>query len=81
MAKKKITNDYPFYTALREFYLENKKIIRKSYKQITKKILDFNDKEINPSVFLRTPQFETFEMYVFLKEFLHNEHMTNIFAD
>ena len=73
MAKKKVTNDYPFYQALREFYIGSKGAIRKHFKEVTKKILDFNDKSKNPNAFLRKPQFEALEMYVFVKEYLNNQ--------
>lgn len=81
MAKKKVSNDYPFYQALREFYFENKGKIRKHFKEASKKILDFNDKDKNPYSFLRVPQFQALEMYVFVKEFLNNEKVKDMFAD
>lgn len=81
MAKKKVSNDYPFYQALREFYVENKGMIRKHFKEVSKKILDFNDKDKNPYSFLRVPQFQALEMYVFVKEFLNNEKVKDMFAD
>lgn len=81
MAKKKVSNDYPFYQALREFYIENKSKIRKHFKEVTKKILDFNDKDKNPYSFLRVPQFQALEMYVFVKEFLDNQKVKDMFAD
>jgi len=81
MAKKKISNDYPFYGALRAYYLEFKPNIRRYYKDLTKKILDYNDKSINSHTFLREPQFEALEMYVFIKEYLNNEKMFNLFAE
>lgn len=82
MAKRKTTtNDYPFYEALREFYIENKGLIRRHFKDASKKILDFNDKSKNPNAFLRTPQFEALEMYVFIKEYLDNDKIKNLFAD
>ena len=81
MAKKKILADYPFYGALRWFYLEKKGLIKRNYKDITRKFLDYNDKTKNPDAFLRTPQFEALEMYIFIKEFLGNAKMKNIFSD
>ena len=70
MAKKKVSNDYPFYQALREFYSENKGKIRKHFKEASKKILDFNDKEKNPRAFLRVPQFQALEMYKYGKQWV-----------
>ena len=70
-----------FYEGLRWYYLKNKGKIRKNYKRITLKLLDYNDRSVNPEAFLRPPQFEAFEMYVFVKEFLGNEPMYKIFDD
>ena len=70
---KDFSSSFPFFEALKEFYLENKGKIRRNYKSITKKYLDYNDIEINPNAFLRKPQFEALEMYVFLKEFMDNK--------
>ncbi len=81
MEKKKILADYPFYQALRWFYEEKKGVIKRNYKDITRKFLDYNDSNKNPNAFLRRPQFEALEMYVFIKEFLANAKMKNIFAD
>lgn len=79
MAKKKIANlDFTFFTFLKMFYDSNKKNIRKNYKLLTKKFLDFNDTD-NTKAFLRRPQFEALEMYVFLKEFLDNKSVYEIF--
>lgn len=68
-----------FFQALNYFYITNKKEIRRKYKDLTKKYLDYNDKESNPDAFLRTPQFEALEMYVFLKEFMNNDSVSEIF--
>lgn len=70
-----------FFQALKFFYDTNKKVIKKSYKDLTKKYLDYNDKECNPDAFLRKPQFEALEMYVFIKEFLNNQSVSEIFKD
>lgn len=72
---------WAFYEQLRHYYLQNKGRIRNNYKQITKKLLDYNDRSVTPGAFLRPPQFEAFEMYVFVKEFLGNEPMYRIFDD
>lgn len=77
---KDFSSSFPFFEALKEFYLENKGKIRRNYKSITKKYLDYNDIEINPNAFLRKPQFEALEMYVFLKEFMDNKHVHDIFS-
>ena len=43
--------------------------------------LAYNDKKQNPDAFLRTPQFEALEMYVFIKEFMGNKQVYEIFDD
>ncbi|OSX55442.1 DEAD/DEAH box helicase family protein [Anoxybacillus ayderensis] len=81
MSKKRTQQvDFAFYEALRYFYLENKKNVRAEYKNLSKKFLDFNSPE-NPQSFLRVPQFEALEMYVFLKEYLRNAKVHDIFED
>ena len=65
---------FAFYQSLWAFYKSNRKKIRASYKDLTKKYLDFND-----NGFLRAPQFEALEMYVFLKEGLDNAAVSKIF--
>lgn len=82
MAKKKTETqiDFPFYTYLKLFHDKNKKKIYGVYKPLTKKFLDFNNPE-NPTAYLRKPQFEALEMYVFLKEFLHNKYLYVIFEE
>src|SRR5689334_2942101 len=67
-----------FFDQLHSFYQTNRRSIRTHYRELTKKILDFNDPE-NAHAFLRQPQFEALEMYVFLKEFLDNEPVHALF--
>lgn len=81
MAKKVIRADYPFYDALRTFYKSGKGMIRRNYRDVSRKLLDYNDKSKNPDAFLREPQFEALEIYVFIKEFLNNQKVKDIFAD
>ena len=71
--------DFTFFTYLRTFYTENRGRIRTHFRDLSKKFLDFNDPE--SGAFLREPQFEALEMYVFLKEYLSNRHVHQIFAD
>jgi len=70
----------PFFEYLWSFYKANRGQIRFSYKDLTKRILDFNDPE-NAGVFLRKPQYEAFEMYVFLKEYLDNPRLADLLDD
>ena len=74
-----INNDFSFFEALKQYYDENRGKIRRNYKDITRKYLDYNDPELNPKAFLRTPQFEALEIYVFMKEFLNNQQIYDIF--
>ena len=81
MAKKKKTSiDFPFYMYLNLFYKQERKKIRSTYKPLTRKFLDFNDPE-NPTAYLRRPQFEALEMYIFLKEYCDNQYLFKIFED
>ena len=78
---KEASMEFAFFEFLRSFYLEKKGVIRNRYREITKKYLDYNDKEKNPEAFLRKPQFEALEMYIFIKEFMNNQQMHEIFDD
>lgn len=80
MAKKNVeTSSFAFFDFLRQFYVSNRGRIRNRYKDLTKKFLDYNDKSKNPSAYLRDPQFEALEMYVFLKEFCSNAQVYDLF--
>ena len=83
MAKKTtaFAQEYAFYEQLWTFYVENRGKIRSRYNDLTRKFLAYNDKSENPDAFLREPQFHSLEMYVFIKEFLDNAHMYEIFDD
>lgn len=80
MAKKKDNIEFPFYVYLKIFYDQERKKILSSYTRLSKKFLDFNNPE-NPTSFLRQPQFEALEIYVFLKEFCENKHLHQVFED
>lgn len=73
--------DFAFYDQLWFYYNSNRGKIRSRYNDLTKKFLAYNDKNENPDAFLRTPQFEALEMYVFIKEFMNNAHMYQMFDD
>lgn len=71
---------FTFFKYLWAFYVRNRKSIRRGYTDITKKYLQFNDPDPEEGgAFLRQPQFEALEMYVFLKEGLSNDRMPQIF--
>ncbi|WP_017663889.1 DEAD/DEAH box helicase family protein [Porphyrobacter sp. AAP82] len=77
--KKTVRQDFAFFQALLKFYTDNRGTIRKRYKQLSKQILDFNDPDLRTDAFLRKPQFEALEIYVFLKEFGDNAHVHELF--
>lgn len=70
-----------FFLELWRYYAANKGSIRRHYKELSKKFLDFNDPDKNPKAFLRKPQFEALEIYIFLKEYLDNARIEQIFKD
>lgn len=71
--------DFAFFQFLWHFYQRNRGTIRSHYKELTRKFLDFNNPDGNPKAFLRQPQFEALETYIFLKEFLDNAKVEEIF--
>ena len=73
--------DFAFFNLLWSFYDINKGAIRQNYRDLTKKYLDYNDSNKRQDAFLRRPQFEALEIYIFLKEFLNNEKVEKIFED
>jgi hypothetical protein len=73
--------DFAFFHYLFQFYRSKRGEVRKHYRDLSKKFIDFNDPENNPKAFLRQPQFEALEIYVFLKEFLGNVPVQEIFKD
>lgn len=78
---KQYVEDFTFYEQLWFYYRSNRKKIRSRYNDLTKKFLAYNDKDENPNAFLRRPQFEALEMYVFIKEFMNNAHVYQMFDD
>ncbi len=73
--------EFAFFQFLWRFYTDNRGLIRKNYRDLSKKYLDFNNPDQNPKAFLRQPQYEALEVYVFLKEFLDNRPIEEIFKD
>lgn len=71
--------DFAFFNFLWQFYQSNRGTIRSHYKELSRKFLDFNNPDKSPKAFLRQPQFEALEMYIFLKEFLGNAKVEEIF--
>jgi hypothetical protein len=83
MAKKSaaVNIDFAFFEYLTDYYRKNKGTIRKNYREPTKRFLDYNNREMNATAYLRTPQFEALEIYVYLKEYLKNRPLHLIFED
>ena len=82
MAKKKnLTIDFPFYSYLQSFIEQERKKIYASFAPLSRKFLNFNNSKENSSAFLRRPQFEALEVYVFLKEFCENKKLYEIFQE
>lgn len=81
MSKTKYIDEFAFHEQLKFFYDTNRGKIRSRYNTLTKKFLSYNDKNENPNAFLRTPQFEALEMYVFIKEFMGNPQVYELFDD
>ena len=73
--------NFSFCEQLWYYYSRNRGKIRSRYNDLTRKFLAYNDKEINPNAFLRRPQFEALEMYVFIKEFMNNAQVYEMFDD
>lgn len=73
-------DNFEFYKQLWYFYTQNRGNVRRRYKDLSKKYLEHNDPS-NPDAFLRKPQFEALEMYVFLKEFLDNKSVLELFTE
>jgi hypothetical protein len=77
----KFIEDFAFYEQIWFYYTTNRGKIRSRYNDLTKKFLAYNDKKETPEAFLRTPQFEALEMYVFIKEFMGNPQVHEMFDD
>lgn len=73
--------DISFNQQLWDYYDANRGKIRSRYNELTKKFLAYNDVDENPDAFLRRPQFEALEMYVFIKEFMDNKQVYEMFDE
>lgn len=81
MADMQYSEEFAFYQQLKFYYDSNRGKIRSRYNDLTRKFLAYNDKNENPNAFLRLPQFEALEMYVFIKEFMGNPQVYEMFDD
>lgn len=66
--------DLSLYHYLYKFYQYNKFSIQKSYRTLSLKLLQYNEE----NGYLRKPQLEALEMYIFLKEFCSNSQVIDI---
>ncbi|MBR6033072.1 MAG: DEAD/DEAH box helicase family protein [Bacteroidaceae bacterium] len=73
------TIDFPFYQYLQHFLRTEHKRVYAEFKPLSKKFLNYNNPKENSKAYLRTPQFEALETYVFLKEFCANQKLWQIF--
>lgn len=78
---KTFETEAAFYRQLLEFFRHNKGKIQRGYKGITKKLLAYNDRTVRADAYLRKPQFEAFEVYVFFKEYLDNLTVRKAFEE
>ncbi len=74
-------SSFSFHEQLWYYYSTNRGKIRSRYNDLTRKFLAYNDSSENPHAFLRKPQFEALEMYVFIKEFMGNPQVYQMFDD
>lgn len=82
MARKKSTTtavDFPFYQYLQDFLRTEHRRIYAEFKPLTRKFLNYNNPKENAKAYLRPPQFEALETYVFLKEYCENQKLWQIF--
>lgn len=73
------TIDFPFYQYLQYFLQTEHKRVYSAFTPLSKKFLNYNNPKVNASAYLRAPQFEALETYVFLKEFCGNRKLWEIF--
>lgn len=74
--------DTTFYRELLRFYRDNRGSIKQHYHVLTRSILDYNDPDKSRAgQFLRRPQFEALEIYIFLKEYLKHRPVHEMFTD
>lgn len=78
---KSLTNlDFAFHGALQQFLAEGRRQVRAQLQPLSRKFLDYNDPQ-SGTAWLRQPQFEALEIYVFLKEVCHNRPLYRLFED
>lgn len=73
------TIDFPFYQYLQYFLQTEHKRVYSAFTPLSKKFLNYNNPKENAKAYLRVPQFEALETYIFLKEFCENQKLWQIF--
>lgn len=80
MARKSSASiDFPFFQYLQYFLRTEHKKVYAAFTPLSKKFLNYNNPKENAKAYLRVPQFEALETYVFLKEFCENQKLWQIF--
>lgn len=69
--------NFNFFITLTQFYKSRRLKLRSKYKSISKQFLNFNEE----NGYLRIPQLEALEMYIFIKELLDNKNVADIFEE
>lgn len=77
--KRTETIEFPFFQYLQYFLRTEHKKVYSTFKPLSKKFLNYNNPKENSKAYLRVPQFEALEVYVFLKEFCDNKRLWEIF--
>ena len=72
---------FAFFDYIRAFLKNDHKRVYKEFDLVTRKFLNFNNPAENAKAFLRLPQFEALETYVFLKEYCKNQKLYEIFEE
>lgn len=80
MARPVVALEFAFFEHLWQFHQAHRGRIRRHYHELSRRFLDYNDPG-NARAYLRQPQFEALEMYVFLKEFCDNQPLHAIFQE
>lgn len=72
---------FAFFDYIRAFLKSDHKKVYRELDPVSRKFLNFNNPSENSKAYLRLPQFEALETYVFLKEFCENRKLWEIFED
>lgn len=73
--------DFPFFEYLHYFLQAEHRRVYSAFTPLSKKYLNYNNPKENAKAYLRIPQFEALETYVFLKEFCENKKLWQVFEE